>query len=446
MKKQHLLFLLYTAVGMLLYYALGYHTQRENFLQYFLLFSACFGLYYFQLKSNLTQRQILSAGLLFRAVFIVCLPFLSQDYFRFIWDGHMMIQGINPYILKPQDLVNTFNGYPTHFYSDLHKGMGNLSAVNYSNYAPVNQLLFYWCSFFGGNLMITNVICLRLLIVAADVGIFYAGKRLLQKINKPVHLASLYFLNPLIIIELTGNLHFEGVMIFFLACGWLFTLYSNPIRAGIYYALAICIKLVPLMLLPFLLRKLALKELVIFFLTLGLSIVAFCIPFFQPGTGTNYLATVSLWFKNFEFNASIYYLLREAGFYLTGYNQIALLGKLMAFFAFFIIMWLALRKNFTKETGWFANMLLALFSFYMLSTTVHPWYISMLVFTCIFTNFRFPIVWSFSIALSYAAYRQPVVTEYPLLQWLEYLPVLIFFIWELYRRGGKKSAVNLQQA
>jgi len=93
--------------------------------------------------------------------------------------------------------------------------MGSLSAKHFSNYPPLNQFIFAFTVLLGGKSILGSVIVMRGTIVLADIGIFYFGRKLLKNINQSPHLIFWYFLNPLVIIELTGNLHFEGVMLFF---------------------------------------------------------------------------------------------------------------------------------------------------------------------------------------------------------------------------------------
>ena len=144
------------------------------------------------------------------------MPFWSQDFYRFIWDGNLIVDGTNPYLNTPNQIINatTINNA-----QELYNKMGTLSASHYSNYPPINQLFFAISSFFGNHSIFISALILKLIILFSDIGNYHYGKKILLLINQNPKKIFLYFLNPLVLIELTGNLHFEGVMLFFFVVG-----------------------------------------------------------------------------------------------------------------------------------------------------------------------------------------------------------------------------------
>ena len=156
----------------------------------------------------------------------------------------------------------------------------------------------------------------KLIIIVSDIGIYHYGRKILFFLNDNPRKIFLYFLNPLIIIELTGNLHFEGVMLCCFAIGLFLFLKDKWMLAADFIAVSISIKLLPLLLLPLFYQKLGFKKSIYFYSSvIGISAVTF-VPFLTPKLYSNYTETIGLWFTNFEFNASIYYIVREIGYYV----------------------------------------------------------------------------------------------------------------------------------
>jgi uncharacterized membrane protein len=292
---------------------------------------------------------------------------------------------------------------------------------------------------------------MRLLIIAADFGTLYFGKKLLQRLIMPVHAIFWYVLNPFIIIELTGNLHFEGVMIFFLVWSMYLLHVKKWQWAAVVLALSISVKLIPLIFLPLFFQWFVkketpfkgLKQLIAFYcITLGTTLVLF-LPFYNSEFINNYSQTVALWFQNFEFNASIYYIARSIGYTFRGYNEIATIGKitpvLVVLFVFLISFF---RKN-SRFTALTTAMLLALSFYYFTTTTVHPWYVATLLILSVFTRYKYPLVWSYMIIFSYLAYINLNKADKSENLWviaLEYSVVYGVFFWELFI---KKSRTKL---
>lgn len=467
--------------SMIFYWAFAYDLVRTDYIKLVTLYSALFVLFYTlikRFKRNTHFLTYLAFG--FRTIFILAIPNLSQDFYRFIWDGRMILAGFNPYLYTVESFISAC-AYPVNQALELYEGMGALNAGHFTNYPPINQLCFVIAAFFANKSILGAAMVMRLLIIATDFGTMHFGIKLLDKLNMPAYNIFWYILNPFIIIELTGNLHFEGVMIFFLIWS-LYLLHTGKWKwAAVVLALSISVKLVPLIFLPLFFQWFAkrnvistkqsdekshnqkqdhvilkqsqklsgqhdktskwipafsgIKTLIGFYSIVGITTLLLFAPFYSSEFITNYTTTVALWFQNFEFNGSLYYLAREIGYQFRGYNEIKIIGKVIPILVIsFVLLLSFFRKNKTMPQL-ITAMLLVLSFYYFTATTVHPWYVATLLILSVFTKYKFPLVWSFVIILSYLAYiniNQADKSENLWIIALEYVIVYAVFFWEVF--------------
>ena len=85
---------------------LGYILQRGDFSLLIAFFTlGCSGVFILsQLTFNF--KSLLLIGIALRIALIFSIPILSDDYFRFLWDGFLSNQGINPFEFKPTEITS----------------------------------------------------------------------------------------------------------------------------------------------------------------------------------------------------------------------------------------------------------------------------------------------------------------------------------------------------
>ena len=96
---------------------------------------------------------------------------------------------------------------------------------------------------------------------------------------------------------------------------------------------------------------------------------------------------------------------------------------------------LSLHPAMKQAKYWFTGALAISCLYYFTATTVHPWYIIFPLLLGVFTNYRFVILWSATVILSYSAYGTSDVQERPLILLVEYLPVFGFLTYEILRNN-----------
>ena len=94
----------------ILYFIFAYSLERTEFNKLLVLWFALFGCFYLLIKSKtIHTTTLIGLVVLFRLIFLFAIPNLSQDFYRFIWDGRMILEGLNPYLSLPEVFIEQQN-------------------------------------------------------------------------------------------------------------------------------------------------------------------------------------------------------------------------------------------------------------------------------------------------------------------------------------------------
>jgi hypothetical protein len=362
---------------------------------------------------------LLGFALLFRLTVLPSPPYESEDVYRYLWDAKVASAGINPFRYAPQaaeleplrdsELYPRFNSRPY-----------------ITAYPPVSQILFRAC---------TAVFGLRVVPMKAVFGLLeflslLVAWRLLESIGRKLEPLYLMAWNPFFIFEFSHSGHSDSAMIFFTLLSVYLLLKARRSLSLVSYAFAVLSKLHPALWFPLFLRRAGRKAAIT---GVGAG-AAVTLLYFTPSTLVQYLASLRLYFRLFEFNAGIHYLLRYLGreVYHQAWDQLT--GPYLA--ACLLVIALGIWWKFPLRDA--EDLLHAGFwimtADLCLATTVHPWYLSWAALALPLFPYAFMVYWTGACFLSYIAYQYRPVYEPSWALLAEYLPMYALMFWEIYRR------------
>lgn len=321
-------------------------------------FLACGGLVLLWWRDSLTLREVLFGALVLRLAFFPLLPGLTDDLFRYIWDGWLQLEGFNPFRYVPSD--PQLEAYQD---TELFKKLN--SKDHYSIYPPLSQIVFATGALFYDGEWITSYYVLKGLFGLAE----FSGVLILSRLTAARNVL-LYAWNPLTLLETVGQGHTEALLMPLLF-GALWAVRRDRGRiASMALAGAGLVKLYPFALGPYLLRRFGWQS-----VWPGMTlIVAVSIPYAAPYTLPHLKASVDLFAKLLEFNAGPYYLLKHILWFWTGSDWSKTIGPVFRILFLSSLPVLYVVDAWKKWSFRRASIVL-LGMFLVLSTTVHPWYL-----------------------------------------------------------------------
>jgi hypothetical protein len=339
-----------------------------------------------------------------------------------VWDGKIFASGINPYRFGANDPA--LKEFQT---SDLP------SKINFSHlksiYPPAAQVFFLGAYLAGGD----SFYGLKILLLICEVLTLLFIVMTLRLIKRPLKYSLIYAMCPLPIMQFMIDGHIDGLGIVFLSA--FFYLYHKNRKKSSYILLGLSIisKIISGMLIPILfIREKGRDKYAVILIPIGILIIGYAL--FSIGEAYPF-ESAQKFAQNWMYNGSVFKVFH----YIIGKHLIARKVCLVIFLL------IALYISF-KKGEFFHKTYYIFLAFFLLSTTVHPWYLTWLVALLPFYFKWSGVLLAASVSmvnLDLINYIQAGIwQQHTSIVYAEYLPVFLILGFEIYReyKGIKASA------
>ena len=435
-----------------------------SFLAAFLLASLAYAIAALRLKrDHLPLVLIWVFAIMFRLIMLSTSPTLSDDVFRNIWDGHLLNQGVNPYAFPVESpLLDQYN-------TPL-RGLINNSWMA-SPYLPSAQLLFAAV----GRLVPQSTLVFQAAAIVFDLSTGLLVMNILKMLNLPRGRVLIYLWNPLIVIEFSHSAHIDALMLFLIMLSFWFLVRARPDKSNqgnyrtasaVSLAAATLTKALPGLLAPLFIRRWGWWRMILYGILIAGALALFALSagwgISGPLDGRGVFGALRIFTQYWNYNSSIYHWLEVL---VTGYSTpgavplevagegtINLLRKLLAVITGLVAIGVGLwawflddpdKRDHVQRSLYLLRLaLIPLGAYLLLTHTVHPWYVTLVLPFIPFLlprkgeeplTARFAVPWlylSCAVAFSYLTYLDPDdLREFYLVRWLEYIPFYILLIW-----------------
>ena len=194
--------------------------------------------------SRTTLVIVIAFGVLFRLSILFSPPYLSDDIYRYIWDGRVQAAGINPYRYVPAAPELS------QLRDDAIYPKINRRDHAHTIYPPLAEGVFLLTTRIS-----ETVVWMKLTMLGFEVIPIWAMVQLLSSLGLPRERLLIYAWHPLIVWEFAGSGHVDAIAIAFIALALLAFRKKADLAAGFSLACATLIKLFPIVLLPGLFKQ-----------------------------------------------------------------------------------------------------------------------------------------------------------------------------------------------
>jgi hypothetical protein len=193
-------------------------------------------------SSDRAMWGALALGALLRLTLVACTPALSDDVYRYVWDGRVQASGVNPYSHPPRaSALATLRDDAVHPKIN-HPGVRTI-------YPPAAEMVFA-----AARGPLDGVTGFKVLFVAFDLATCFLLWRILRRRGR-AELAIWYAWCPLVLVEIAHSGHMDALVLFWLVLALERADAGRTALAGAFLGIAAATKLFALALLPFLARR-----------------------------------------------------------------------------------------------------------------------------------------------------------------------------------------------
>ena len=361
---------------------------------------------------DLAPRQafllILILGYTGRALFFFY-P-VSNDVFRYVWEGYIQNHAFNPYLYAPNDPALSALAH-----GDLNSVWPLINHPDLSAaYPPLTLLIFRGLAWFK-----PNPVFFKLVMMVFDLGVIVVLGIIVRLRQLPMNRLLLYACNPLVILFISGEGHLDVIQVFFLFLGILFIINKNDIRGFICLGFALVSKYIALLAVPFFINYRNRFKWLAVFLPLLLYI-----PYLNAGE--NLFNALIVFGTEMHYNDSIFLLLRS----LFG-DWAHLVGLFLVLVCF---IWIFFFIHDRLRSVYLIFCCLIVFA-----PTVHPWYLVLIApFMVFFPSsawlyLQAAVVFTFPVMA--IDYQTGIFKEIHWLKSIEYVPFYALLIRGFFRNG-----------
>ncbi len=402
-------------------------------------------------RTDLKKNQliwVIGIGIILRVLMLFSAPILEDDYYRYLWDGAVTANGINPYMYSPEEVLGG-TGIPTEL-SELAEESGEIiHGINHPEvrtiYPPIAQAFFalsYWLDSW-------SLISWKLILIVFDLATLSLIFNALGILKLPSSYLIIYWWNPLLLKEIFNSAHLDVLVFPFVLSAIIMASQNRYIRSTVTLIIGMGIKLWPAFLLPILLRPIISKpkELLSALVVAAISIGILFLPIYLSGldNSSGFIAYGQSWQNNdsaFRILIYISELSLDLLHYETFHKYTVARFLVIALIAIWIA-YITLGKTFKNEDLFKKSLLIIAFVF-LISPTQFPWYYTWLIpFLAIKPRFSLLLLTAL-LPMYYLRYyfepRGEIEIFTNLIVWVEFVPVWILLIWEWRKNRGLVSS------